>query len=838
MSDNVAITAGAGTTVSTEEITTLNGGAVSAQHIQRVAAAVRTADGAAVDLPGSTADGLLVNLGANNDVTVTGSITANAGTNLNTSTLALESGGNLATAVASLGVIDDWDESDRAKVNPIVGQAGIAAGAGAVSATTQRTTLASDDPAVVALQVLDNIVAGNEAQVDVVTLPSGSIAATTAKTADFDTGAGTDTVSMFGVALPASGGAVAGGTSTNPLRVDPTGSTTQPVSGTVALGAGSASIGTLGANNGVDVGDVTINNASGASAVNIQDGGNSLTVDGTVAATQSGNWTARVADGAGNALTSKAPGSERALSVAIVDGSGAQVTSFGGSGGTSMTDDAAFTPASGAFTPMGGIVTSDSVDSGDGGAFAMLANRQQKVTLYDSSGVELAVGGGTQYTEDAAAAADPIGNALNLVRDDARGGSLTTTNGDNVAARGTNAGELYVKHVDSIPVTDNAGSLTIDAPVGTPAFVRLSDGSAAITTLAVSLASVPSHAVTNAGTFGVQVDGAALTALQVIDNLPNTLGSTTSGQSGALALGAVTTAAPTYTTDQSNALSLQTDGALRAAVTNTVTVASHAVTNAGTFAVQAAQSGTWTVQPGNTANSTAWLVTGTGGTFPVTDSGGSLTVDGSVSLAAAIPAGTNNIGDVDVLSIAAGDNNIGNVDIVTMPNVTLAAGTNTNEVVGDVAHDAAVAGNPVLIAVRANTNEPTAVAAGDATHLWADLFGRLVTIPGHPNPETPVTVNATSSGNTTVIASPGASLSLYICKVSVHNRDAANVVVTLQDGTGGTARWRAELAAEGGGSLIDFGARGWKLTADTLLNVNLGGASSVDVNVTDYYIAA
>jgi hypothetical protein len=39
-------------------------------------------------------------------------------------------------------------------------------------------------------------------------------------------------------------------------------------------------------------------------------------------------------------------------------------------------------------------------------------------------------------------------------------------------------------------------------------------------------------------------------------------------------------------------------------------VPSHAVTNAGTFAVQAAQSGTWTVQPGNTANTTAWLVAG------------------------------------------------------------------------------------------------------------------------------------------------------------------------------------------------------------------------------------
>jgi hypothetical protein len=33
------------------------------------------------------------------------------------------------------------------------------------------------------------------------------------------------------------------------------------------------------------------------------------------------------------------------------------------------------------------------------------------------------------------------------------------------------------------------------------------------------------------------------------------------------------------------------------------------------------QSGTWTVQPGNTANTTPWLVTGAGGTFPATESG-------------------------------------------------------------------------------------------------------------------------------------------------------------------------------------------------------------------------
>jgi hypothetical protein len=41
---------------------------------------------------------------------------------------------------------------------------------------------------------------------------------------------------------------------------------------------------------GTDIGDVTINNGSGAGAVNIQDGGNTITVDGTIAATQSGTW--------------------------------------------------------------------------------------------------------------------------------------------------------------------------------------------------------------------------------------------------------------------------------------------------------------------------------------------------------------------------------------------------------------------------------------------------------------------------------------------------------------------------------------------------------------------
>lgn len=59
---------------------------------------------------------------------------------------------------------------------------------------------------------------------------------------------------------------------------------TQPVSASslpLPTGAATAALQTQP---GVDIGDVTINNASGASAVNIQDGGNSITIDGAVTA--------------------------------------------------------------------------------------------------------------------------------------------------------------------------------------------------------------------------------------------------------------------------------------------------------------------------------------------------------------------------------------------------------------------------------------------------------------------------------------------------------------------------------------------------------------------------
>lgn len=101
-----------------------------------------SASGGSYELPSTLSDGLLVNLGSNNDVTVTGTVTANAGTNLNTSLLSLET--TQVLAKDALERIDDWDESDRCKVNLIVGQAGVQGGSGVVTALTQRMVLATD----------------------------------------------------------------------------------------------------------------------------------------------------------------------------------------------------------------------------------------------------------------------------------------------------------------------------------------------------------------------------------------------------------------------------------------------------------------------------------------------------------------------------------------------------------------------------------------------------------------------------------------------------------------------------------------------------------------------
>lgn len=79
----------------------------------------------------------------------------------------------------------------------------------------------------------------------------------------------------------------------------------------------------------------------------------------------------------------------------------------------------------------------------------LTSNDALAVAIVDGNGDQItSFGGGTQYTEDAAAAANPVGTAVILVRDDVPG-TLVDTDGDNVAQRGTNYGAAFVQVVDS-----------------------------------------------------------------------------------------------------------------------------------------------------------------------------------------------------------------------------------------------------------------------------------------------------------------------------------------------------------------------------------------------------
>ena len=107
--------------------------AVRAWYLRNGAAAtVITAAGALIG--GDAANGLDV------DVTrVTGTVTI-AGAVTNAGTFAVQD----AAAEASLSVLDDWDETNRAAVNTIAGQVGVQGASGVVTALTQRVVLATD----------------------------------------------------------------------------------------------------------------------------------------------------------------------------------------------------------------------------------------------------------------------------------------------------------------------------------------------------------------------------------------------------------------------------------------------------------------------------------------------------------------------------------------------------------------------------------------------------------------------------------------------------------------------------------------------------------------------
>lgn len=76
-------------------------------------------------------------------------------------------------------------------------------------------------------------------------------------------------------------------------------------------------------------------------------------------------------------------------------------------------------------------------------------------------------GGGTQYTEDAAAAADPVGNMLVAVRRDTLSASEVSADGDNIALKATSKGKLHTAAqlmIGDVAVDTGVGAATSATP--------------------------------------------------------------------------------------------------------------------------------------------------------------------------------------------------------------------------------------------------------------------------------------------------------------------------------------------------------------------------------------
>jgi hypothetical protein len=532
-------------------------------------------------------------------------------------------------------------------------------------------------------------------------LPSG--AATAAKQPALGTAgsASSDVITVQGIA------------SMTALKVDGS-AVTQPVSGTITanLAAGTNAIGKLSANSGVDIGDVDVTSVvpgTGASSLGKAE-------DAAHSSGDTGIMMLGVRNDGGSSLA----GTTGDYIPLTTDSSGAlRIT--GGGGGTEYTEGDTDSTITG-----GAILWEDSSDT----LRPVSSAKPLPVNVVSGSAA------GTEYTEDAAAAGNPAGPMSMAVRADSLA-AVTTTDGDNIALRATNKGELYVKQTDAVPVTDNGGALTID----------------------------------NAGTFAVQVDGSALTSLQLMDDVVATDGSATPTK-GNLIAGQDGTNAQTIKTDSS--------GELQVDVLTLPSVTIGAALPAGTNAIGklAANDG---VDIGD--------VTITNASIPVTDNGGSLTVDGTVT---------------------------------------------ASNTAGDVAHDSADSGNPVKIGAVAKSADPTAVANGDRANLYTDLNGKLIVMP-YTLPENQIYgSNAsaiTDTTSTSIIAAAGAGIRNYITSILVTNSHATvGTLVKITDGSGGTLLAQGYAAPAGGGWSLALPVP-IKTTANTALHA-ICGTTGANVYVT------
>lgn len=395
------------------------------------------------------------------------------------------------------------------------------------------------------INTIAGAVSGSEMQVDVLTLPTATVQATNLDIRDLTSAS--DSVEVKQATGTNLHTVVDSGTITSITNaVAVTGTfyqATQPVSGTVTANLSAtdnavldtiaakdfATQTTLAAMNakmvtGTDIGDVTINNASGASAVNIQDGGNTITVDGTVAVTNAGITT----------IAGAVAGTEMQVDVVTMPTTTVQATNLDIRDLTNASDSIAI------YGSDDGGTTKRIIKTDSGGAIqidlevaSVTANAG---TNLNTSALALESGGNLAAIKaktdnipaqgQALAAGSlpvvlPAAQITTLTPPAAITGFATSAKQDTIighvdgveALLGTidaDTSNISTK-IDTLAGAVSATHVQVDVLTAPTTAVTgpLTDTQLRASAVPVSLASVPSHAVTNAGTFATQVTSIA-----------------------------------------------------------------------------------------------------------------------------------------------------------------------------------------------------------------------------------------------------------------------------------------------------------------------------------------
>lgn len=242
----------------------------------------------------------------------------------------------------------------------------------------------------------------------------------------------------------------------------------------------------------------------------------------------------------------------------------------------------------------------------------------------------------------------------------------------------------------------------------------------------------------------------------------------------------------------------------------------------------------------------------------VIKSGTVTTVSSVTAIANALPAGDNNIGNVDIVTVPAPLNVVGGGAEATALRVTIANdstgvvsvddggstltidGTVTaSNTAGNIAHDEIDSGNPVKIGCKAynfdGTAPGTAVAEGDRANCISDIYGRQFVETIHPNYGTANDNQAAAQTKTALVGTPGAGLSIYVTDIIMSTDTAGNIKLVEDTAVAGTDIKGPYYFAANGGMAISLKAP-LKLSA----NVDLGYTSTMAGNHTveiGYFIA-